>query len=107
MGDAMSDDAPTPVFYVARLAPGGETFDAWNNQPLLASLEQGGLEWPSSCRNGTCRTCIAQLESGQVRYELEWPGLSAEEKLACCILPCVAFPCSDVILRPYLDSQSD
>jgi len=99
--------ASTAALFIARILPSGDQFDAWSNQPLLASLEQGGLEWPSSCRNGTCRTCIAQLESGQIRYELEWPGLSAEEKLAGCILPCVAFPCSDVVLRPCIDSPGD
>lgn len=99
-------DAQASTFFVAHLTPVGEQFDAWDNQPLLTSLEQGGLEWPSSCRNGTCRTCIAQLESGKVRYELEWPGLSAEEKLEGCILPCVAFPGSDVVLRKYIDSGS-
>ena len=96
-------NAKKPAFFVARLTPAAVQFDAWDNQPLLTSLEQGGLEWPSSCRNGTCRTCIAQLESGQVRYELEWPGLSAGEKLEGCILPCVAFPCSDVVLGQYID----
>ena len=50
--------------------------DAPSNQSLLLSLEMGGANWPSSCRNGTCRTCIGKLDSGQVRYELEWPGLS-------------------------------
>ena len=64
-------------------------------------MEMGGLDWPSSCRNGTCRTCIAQLTSGQVRYDIEWPGLSAEEKAEGFVLPCVAFPCSDVTLRAF------
>jgi len=99
--------ASTAALFIARILPSGDQFDAWNNQPLLTSLEQGSLEWPSSCRNGTCRTCIAQLQSGQVRYELEWPGLSAGEKLAGCILPCVAFPCSDVVLGPCIDSPGD
>ena len=69
---------------------------------LLHAAEVAGLNsvLPSSCRNGTCRTCIAQLVSGQVRYEIEWPGLSAEEMMAGCVLPCVAHPCSDVVLRP-------
>jgi len=99
----MRDNTQTPLLYIARLALGNEQFDAWNHQPLLTSLEQGGLEWPSSCRNGTCRTCIGQLVSGEVRYQIEWPGLSTDEKLAGCILPCVAFPCSDVVLHPYSD----
>ncbi|OHC72521.1 MAG: ferredoxin [Rhodoferax sp. RIFCSPLOWO2_12_FULL_60_11] len=88
-----------PPFFIASVAPSGQQFDAWSNQPLLLSLEQGGLDWPSSCRNGTCRTCIGQLVQGRVRYEIEWPGLSAEEKLEGHVLPCVAFPCSDLTLR--------
>ncbi len=91
--------ATTPLFFIARTAPDDHQFDAWTNQPLLASLEQGGIDWPSSCRNGTCRTCLGQLSSGQVRYEIDWPGLSAEEKAEGCVLPCVAFACSDLTLQ--------
>jgi len=90
----------TPQLFNGTTEPGAWPFDAWSNQTLLASLEQGGLNWPSSCRNGTCRTCFSKLESGQVRYEIEWPGLSAEEKAEGYILPCVAYPCSDVSLHP-------
>jgi ferredoxin len=93
------DAALTPAFFTARIEPDGHPIDAWCKQPLLVSLEQGGIEWPSSCRNGTCRTCIAQLLRGQVRYEIEWPGLSAEEKSEGYVLPCVAFPCSDLVLK--------
>jgi ferredoxin len=87
-----------PPFFAALVAPGGEQFDAWGDQPLLISAELGSIDWPSSCRNGTCRTCIGQLVAGEVRYEIEWPGLSAEEKAAGCVLPCVAYPVSDVVL---------
>lgn len=89
----------TPEFFIGRTEPQGEQVDAWTHQPLLHSLEQGGVNWPSSCRNGTCRTCVGQLQSGQVRYEIEWPGLSREEKEDGYVLPCVAYPCSDVVLR--------
>jgi ferredoxin len=90
-----------PLFFTGQTLPDGQSFDAWTDRPLLQSLESGGIDWPSSCRNGTCRTCIAKLESGQVRYEIAWPGLSAEEKAEGWILPCVAHPCSDVCLsRP-------
>jgi hypothetical protein len=34
-----------------------------------------------------------------VRYEIEWPGLSAEEKAEGYALPCVAFPCSDLTIK--------
>ena len=87
-----------PLLFTARVQPEGQTFDAWTDRPLLLSAEQGGIDWPNSCRNGTCRTCIGKLESGEVRYEIEWPGLSAEEKREGCVLPCVAYPCSDLVL---------
>lgn len=93
----------TPFFH-ARIAPDGGSFDAWRTQSLLDSLEQGGLQWPSSCRSGTCRTCIGRLQSGQVHYEMAWPGLSAEELAEGWVLPCVARPLSDVVLQdPFAD----
>ncbi|EYC52117.1 ferredoxin [Hylemonella gracilis str. Niagara R] len=74
-------------------------FDAWRDRPLLHAMEAAGIPWPSSCRNGTCRTCVGRLLSGGVRYEIEWPGLSREEKDEGYVLPCAAYPCSDVVLR--------
>ena len=93
------DAASTPEFFTAKLDPSGQQCDAWTNQPLLYSLEAGSIPWPSSCRNGTCRTCLGQLKSGRVRYEIEWPGLTTEEMEAGCVLPCVAYPQSDVVLQ--------
>ena len=89
----------TSPFFIGETRPKAQQFDAWANQPLLISMESGGIDWPSSCRNGTCRTCIGQLERGEVRYDIEWPGLSAEEKAQGYVLPCVARPCSDVVLH--------
>jgi len=86
--------------FSARLAPNGPVFEAPAVLPLLEAAELAGLELASSCRNGTCRTCISRLESGQVAYRIEWPGLSAEEKAAGYILPCVAYPLSDVVIVP-------
>jgi len=85
-------------FFTARTEPDGLQVDASNSDVLLLSLEMGGNNWPSSCRTGTCRTCIGRLQSGQVRYAVEWPGLSAEEQAEGYVLPCVAYPCSDVVL---------
>lgn len=88
----------SPIF-ITRIEPDRQQVDSWPDQPLLVALEQGGVDWPSSCRNGTCRTCIGQLGDGRVHYRIEWPGLSAEEKTEGYVLPCVAFPCSDLSLR--------
>eukprot|EP01031_Cornospumella_fuschlensis_P053185 gene53185-64966_t len=93
-----SPPPPLQPVYSALLAPGGERFDAPADASLLLSAETAGLALPSSCRNGTCRTCICRMGSGSVRYLVEWPGLSADEKREGYILPCVAVAQSDVEL---------
>lgn len=70
------------------------------DQTLLLAMLAQGVDWPRSCRNGTCRTCLGRLAGGQVRHTVEWPGLSAEEKAEGCVLPCVAVPLTDVVLSP-------
>ena len=85
------------VFSVAMVAQGWQ-FPASAGQPLLLSAAEAGIALPSSCRNGTCRTCICRIKSGAVRYRIEWPGLSAEEKAEGWILPCVAQPMADLTL---------
>jgi ferredoxin len=57
---------------------------------------------PSSCRNGTCRICMCRMAQGAVRYKIEWPGLSSDEKEEGWILPCVALAEADLVLdSPY------
>jgi ferredoxin len=82
----------------ARITPGGFEFDIAPDQTLVHAADDAGVELPSSCRNGTCRTCICRLLDGEVRHAIEWPGLSAEEKAEGWILPCVALPLGDVTL---------
>jgi ferredoxin len=83
-----------------RIEPAGYELEAAPDRTLLQAAEDAGIEIPSSCRNGTCRTCICQIQSGgaSVRYRIEWPGLSAEEKAEGWILPCVAEPMADLTL---------
>jgi ferredoxin len=75
----------TPTLFTGQIEPDALQFDAPSDQPLLLSLEQGGSHWPSSCRAGNCRTCVGQLLSGTVRYEMEWPGLTSEEQADGCV----------------------
>ena len=96
--NAAAAAAVTKVF-TARIAPDGPVFAAPASLALLQAAEQAGLNLlDNSCRNGTCRTCICQLVSGQVTYRIEWPGLSLDEKREGYILPCVAHAASDVVL---------
>lgn len=90
----------TTEVYRVWLSPDAAPLPAPSHQSLLQSAQAAGIELLSSCRNGTCRACLRQLESGRVGYRIDWPGLSAEEKAQGYILPCVAHPQSDLVLKP-------
>ena len=92
----MSDAADR---FTVVLEPSGRRFDAPAGVPLLRAAREAGLILPSSCRNGTCRACICRLVSGRVRYGIEWPGLSADEKAEGFILPCVAMPETELVIE--------
>ena len=79
--------------------PAGATCASDGVTSILHSAEAAGINLPSSCRNGTCRTCLCRMVSGQVRYLVEWPGLSQDEKRDGDVLTCVAVPMSDVVLE--------
>lgn len=84
--------------FTVRVEPLGRTFDAPESLTVLEAAGFANLHLPRMCRNGTCRTCLCKLESGSVRYTVEWPGVSAEEKTQGYILPCVAVAQSDLVL---------
>jgi ferredoxin len=92
--------------FTARVLSADLQYDVEGDLTLLEAAEMSRVELPSSCRNGTCRTCLCKLVSGEVRYTIEWPGLSAEEKAEGYVLPCVAQPVSDVVLDQPLAKAS-
>lgn len=81
------------------LLPHDLRFPARADESLLKAGLKAMAPVRSSCRNGTCRTCLCRLEGGAIAYEIEWPGLTREERAEGLVLPCVARPLSDVILR--------
>lgn len=93
---------PDSTTYTVTLVPLGARFPAAEGASLLRALEAAGLDIPNSCRNGTCRTCICRVRTGQVRHLIEWPGLSLDEKREGYILPCVAAACGEVVLEAPL-----
>jgi ferredoxin len=84
--------------FTARVLPADLQYDVEGDLSLLEAAEMSRVQLPSSCRNGTCRTCMCRLVSGEVAYTVAWPGLSAEEKAEGWVLPCVARPLSNVVL---------
>jgi ferredoxin len=83
---------------VLTLLPSGLSCPVAPGKSLLEAALAAGIQLPRSCRNGTCRACLCQIGAGQVRYRIEWPGLSLDEKADGWTLPCVALPEGDVTL---------
>lgn len=84
---------------LVRIEPIGVSFEAPDSLTLLEAAGFANVSLPRSCRNGTCRTCLCRLVAGTVRYTIEWPCLSREEKAEGYTLPCVAVPTSDVVIE--------
>jgi len=84
--------------YKVLIEPSGLEFIAKPALSLLTSAQHAHIRMPSSCRNGTCRTCLCLLKSGQISYQIDWPGLTREEKAEGYLLPCVAVAESDLVL---------
>lgn len=87
-------DAPRPM----TVEPLGRVVPVGPGQSLFEAAHAAGIVLPVSCRNGTCRTCMCRCTTGAVRYRIDWPGLSAEEKADGWVLPCVAEPLSALTL---------
>ncbi|MFJ1302285.1 2Fe-2S iron-sulfur cluster-binding protein [Pseudomonadota bacterium AL_CKDN230030165-1A_HGKHYDSX7] len=81
------------------LQPSGWQYDAPPDVSLMRAARAAGVRLPSSCRNGTCRACMCMLVRGEVRYDIEWPGVTREEREEGWVLPCVAHAESDVVLE--------
>ncbi|MBK0394235.1 2Fe-2S iron-sulfur cluster-binding protein [Ramlibacter algicola] len=94
----MDDDHASGGPHHWQVREGGTVFEAREGEPVLLAAERAGLPWPSSCRNGTCRTCLRRLVTGQVAYPMDWPGVLAEERRAGWFLPCVARARTDLVV---------
>ncbi|MFJ9452357.1 2Fe-2S iron-sulfur cluster-binding protein [Herbaspirillum sp. NPDC101397] len=95
----MPTDEPLPKHaYKVSLLPSGLEFEAGAGSSLLNAALRAQIRLPSSCRNGTCRTCLCVLKSGEISYQIDWPGLTKEEKAEGYLLPCVAVAESDLVI---------
>jgi ferredoxin len=67
----------------------GFQFELIPDMTLLEFAETVGVSLPYGCRQGQCGTCATRLLQGHVTMQTE-DGLSAEQKRAGFILPCVS-----------------
>jgi ferredoxin-NADP reductase len=81
-----SGDSSVPFVEFLR---SGFQFELLPDMTLLEFAETVGVSIPYGCRQGQCGTCATRLLQGRVTMQAE-DGLSAEQKRAGFILPCVS-----------------
>jgi glycine betaine catabolism B len=79
---------------------GGRSIQVRTTEPLMNSLERGGIVIPALCRSGECSLCRTKLLSGKV-FQPEGARIRKSDRMFGYIHPCLAYPLTDVeILIP-------
>ena len=86
---AIPDSSRSSSVAFVEFSRSGFEFELIPDMTLLEFAETVGVSIPYSCRQGQCGTCATRLLQGSVSMETE-DGLSAEQKRAGFILPCVS-----------------
>lgn len=70
------------------------------NETLLDSARRGGLAPPFSCESGTCATCMAHVEEGEVSMRVN-EALTPDEVADGYVLTCQGIPESEKVVVRY------
>jgi toluene monooxygenase electron transfer component len=95
--------------YVVTVKPSGITFSVQHGETILNAARKRGIWLPFECGWGSCGTCKATLNEGQVKCLLpDAPSLSERDRRRRRIILCQSVPESDVVLETrVLDGSPD
>ena len=86
-----------PKTYTVEIQHQGNThtLTAPEDQTILKTAQNAGLDLPTSCSAGVCTTCAAQVLEGELD-QTEGMGISPELQEQGYALLCIAYPRSDL-----------
>ena len=83
------------------------TLPAHTEMSLFETLTDADIFLRKACINGACGVCRCRLISGAIDYRGRHPyGLNDGEQADGWILPCIAFPKTDLTLMPLKRQES-
>jgi len=71
-----------------RLAHSGKTMPVRAGETVIDALRGCGIDWPTSCEQGVCGTCLTKVLQGEAQHHDNY--LTDEERAEGCFLPCVS-----------------
>jgi CDP-4-dehydro-6-deoxyglucose reductase len=86
--------------YRVTISDSGKQFDVTEGESVLSAALRQGVMLPYSCKNGTCGSCRANVESGEVHYPFHPPmALERADFAAGDALLCQAEPLEDLLIN--------
>ncbi len=81
-----------------KLKPSEITFEVEPLETIVEAALRQNIDFPYSCMQGTCDSCVCNLLEGKVSYG-DLPFIfTDEEKASGMTFACIAYPLTDIVL---------